>query len=218
MKNTNYSKTVYYAAKKDNTVVIDKTVDFGTSKSNTVGDVHDLFTDWRAYTLSATVTFAGSPVTSTDDFDITGLPYSVNFEDNINPSGWNLNNNGSCYDRLVLKRGDAYALTPSFHVPANISATSILTAYAYRGSVGSYNPTVSIHASNSGTNSTVNATLSGVSNLPYSTTYSNISSNYTLSPSVYRVCIYTSGTGSNWSVGSGDMGVVCQNFNVKYYF
>ena len=80
MANTNYAKTVYYAAKKDQTVVIDATVDFGTSKSNTVGDVPNLFTDWRAYELSAEVTFAGTTISNTRPFHITGLPYdSPNF-------------------------------------------------------------------------------------------------------------------------------------------
>lgn len=79
MRNTNYNKSVYYAAMKDSEVVIstDGYVDFGTSKSHTVGDVTDKFTDWRTYVLSVKMNFAGTEITATRNFHITGLPYSA---------------------------------------------------------------------------------------------------------------------------------------------
>ena len=219
MQNTNYSKTVYYAAKKDNTVVIDATVDFGTSKSNSVGDIHDLFTDWRAYTLSVTVTFAGSPVTATDDFHITGLPYSVSFYDNTAPSGWSFSNNDSGGSRLILKEGGSSALSSSFHVPANINIKANLNAYAYGGSIPKqYKPTVNFNASNTSTNDgNVEATLQGVNLLPNGgATYTDISGDLTLSTSAVRVCIYVNGNKYWSSVGGVSIGVVCDHFSALY--
>lgn len=171
---------------------------------------------WQDHTVNASFTFDGVSVDQAITCHVTGIPYSISFYKNVIPSGWTLSNNGKSYNRLVLKRGEAYAITPSFHIPGNISATATLSAYAYRGSVGDYKPTVSIHVSDNGVNSTVNKTLSGVSNLPYQATYTDVSSNLSFTANDRNVCIYTSGTGSSWSVGDGDMGVVCESFSVSY--
>lgn len=90
MSNTNYAKSVYYAAMKDSEVVIstDGNVDFGTSKSHTVGDVHDIFTDWRAYVLSVKMNFAGTEITASRNFHITGLPYTKDFTSDSATDGW----------------------------------------------------------------------------------------------------------------------------------
>ena len=171
---------------------------------------------WQDHTVNASFTFDGVSVDQAITCHVTGIPYSISFYKNVIPSGWTLSNNGKSYNRLVLKRGEAYAITPSFHIPGNISATATLSAYAYRGSVGDYKPTVSINVSDNGVNSTVNKTLSGVSNLPYQATYTDVSSNLSFTSNDRNVCIYTSGTGSSWSVGDGDMGVVCESFSVSY--
>ncbi|MBQ5593858.1 MAG: hypothetical protein IIU76_04675, partial [Bacteroidales bacterium] len=76
-----------------------------------------------------------------------------------------------------------------------------------------------IHASETGTNSTANATLSGSNALSYASNapYTSIVNNtMQLMTSVKRICIYTNGDGSGLSVGSGAMGVVCKSFSAKY--
>lgn len=221
MANTNYAKTVYYAAKKDQTVVVDATVDFGTSKSNTVGDVHNLFTDWRAYELLAEVTFAGTTISNTRPFHITGLPYSVSFYQNYSPSGWNFTNKTDGGNRVILKEGGASALSPSFHVPANTNIKSKLTAYAYGGSIsGPYDPTINFNASNSSTNEgNVEGTLQGSNLLPDAgATYIDVSGDLILLPSVTRVCIYANGDKYWSSVGGVSIGVICDNFSTVYRF
>lgn len=117
MANTNYAKTVYYAAKKDQTVVIDATVDFGTSKSNTVGDVPNLFTDWRAYELSAEVTFAGTTISNTRPFHITGLPYRKDLINDSNLDGW----------------------TTSGHTPSHYSKKGYIMWYRYFSTINTTN-------------------------------------------------------------------------------
>lgn len=171
--------------------------------------------DWGSHKVAASFTFDGVKATHDVPCHVTGIPYNISFQDNIRPAKWTLSNNGSSYSRLVLKRGEAYALTPTFIIPGNIYAEAILQAYAYRGSVGKYSPTVAIHVSNSGVNATADETLSGVSDLPYTATYSDVKSDLNFTTSS-KVCIYTSGKGSDWSVGSGDMGVVCQSFTIHY--
>lgn len=88
MQNTNYAKSVRYAALKDGAVVIEGTFDFGTSNTNTFGNLDGTFTDWRSYVMSAEVTFAGTTVTGTDDFHITGLPYTKDLINDSNLEGW----------------------------------------------------------------------------------------------------------------------------------
>lgn len=173
---------------------------------------------WGKHRLTATALFDGGSASSSVDCEVTGIPYYISFDGNSNPSDWILNNNGKCGDRLVLKRGDAYALSPKFYAPSDIDVNVTLNAYAYGGTIyGSYKPTVSIHPSETGQNSSVLITLSGTVLLPGGgATYHDISTTFTLTDAVGKVCIYTQGTGSGWSVGTGDMGVVCDHFSLQY--
>lgn len=185
----------------------------GTASATIVSQAHG------QHTIAASFTFDGKTVTASKPCHITGIPYEKSLENNPDLTGWTLNNNGSCYNRLTLKRGEAYAITPAFHVPDNINVKSSLVAYAYEGTIiNSYYPTVAIHASESGTNSNANATLDGTGLLPGQAEYSTIENNtIKITPSVKRICIYTSGKGSSWSTGgTEDMGVVCKSFSTIY--
>lgn len=174
---------------------------------------------WGKHTLTASVSFDGSNVTALMDCDVTGIPYYISFNGNTNPANWTLSNNGKSGDRLTLKRGDAYALSPKFNIPGDINVSVNLNAYAYGGSIySSYKPTVSIHPSEVGQNSSVITTLSGSNLLPNAgANYHDISTSFMLTNTVGKVCIYTQGEGSSWSTGlSNDMGVVCDHFSVQY--
>lgn len=175
---------------------------------------------WGTRKLTVFALFDGNNATSSVDCEVTGIPYYISFNGNTNPANWTLSNNGKCGDRLVLKRGDAYALSPKFHITLDkdIDVSVTLNAYAYGGTVSSsYKPTVSIHPSEVGQNSSVLTTLSGTALLPGGgATYHDISTTFTLTNTVSKVCIYTQGNGSKWSVGTGDMGVVCDHFSVQY--
>jgi len=176
---------------------------------------------WGTRKLTAFALFDGSSVNSLIDCEVTGIPYYISFNGNTNPSDWILSNNGKAGDRLVLKRGDAYALSPKFHITLDkdVAVSVTLNAYAYGGSLyGSYKPTVSIHPSETGQNSSVLTTLSGSNLLPGGgATYHDITTTFTLTEAVSKVCIYTQGKGNDWSTGMGnDLGVVCDHFSVQY--
>ena len=174
---------------------------------------------WGTHKLTAFVMFDKSSVNPSIDCDVTGIPYYVSFNGNTNPANWTLSNNGKSGDRLTLKRGDAYALSPKFNIPGDINVSVNLNAYAYGGSIySSYKPTVSIHPSEVGQNSSVITTLSGSNLLPNAgANYHDISTSFMLTNTVGKVCIYTQGEGSSWSTGLGnDMGVVCDHFSVQY--
>lgn len=173
---------------------------------------------WAQHQLTASVTFDQTTQTSSAlACDVTGLPYNISFKDNRKPSGWEMNNDGNNKGFLTLKTKEAYLLTPIFYIPNITSTKAILTAYAYGGSAPKgYKPTVSIHASTTGANATVNETLSGSALFPANASYKDISSFCDLTPSINRICIYTNGKESSWSVGVGDMGVVCKAFLLEY--
>lgn len=227
MSNTNYAKKVYYAAMKDSEVLIstDGDVDFGKSKSHTIGDVHNIFTDWRAYVLSVKMNFAGTEITANRNFHITGLPYSVNFVNNVNPVGWDFTNSGTNSPAAsngkwrYLKPDEAYALTPKYHVPNgeqyNIEVT--MQSYAYKGT-GKYSPTMTMSASNSNNNGNEDAKKIIGSDAAYPGTaeFTTISNQLTLSSSS-RVCVYVNGSVSG-GVGGITRGVYIKNYSSVYYF
>ena len=172
---------------------------------------------WGKHTLTASVSFDGSNVTSSVDCDVTGIPYYISFNGNTNPTSWTLSNNGKCGNRLTLKKGEAYALSPKFYTPNDIEINVILNAYAYGGSRPyDYKPTVSIHPSESGDNSAVTTTLSGSIEVPGTATFHDINTRFTLTDAIGKICIYTKGNITKWPIGTGDIGVVCDHFSVQY--
>lgn len=171
---------------------------------------------WGKRTLTAFVMFDKGSAASSVECDVTGIPYYISFNGNTNPENWILSNNGKCGDRLTLKKSEAYALSPKFHIPMDLGVTVVLNAYAYGGSWPyNYKPTVSIHPSEVGINSTVVATLKGSIQVPGTASFNDISTTFTLTDNVGKVCIYTKGNISG-SLGTGDIGVVCDHFSVQY--
>lgn len=194
------------------------TYSLNTGESST--EVSPVFQNlqWGKHTLTAFAMFDGTSVNPSIECDVTGIPYYINFDGNSNPENWILNNNGKTQDRLTLQRGDAYALSPKYYIPSNVRVSVNLSAYAYGGSLpGGYEPTVSIHPSEIGVNSTIIATLSATNLYPDNAEFTNISTNFTLTDIVGRVCIYTKGEGNKWSTAlQYSMGVVCGYFSVNY--
>ena len=172
---------------------------------------------WGTHKLTAFVMFDKSSVNPSIDCEVTGIPYYISFNGNTNPANWTLSNNGKCGNRLTLKKGEAYALSPKFYTPNDIETNVILNAYAYGGSLPyDYKPTVSIHPSESGDNSTVTTTLSGSIEVPETATFHDINTTFTLTNAIGKICIYTKGNITKWSIGTGDIGVVCDHFSVQY--
>lgn len=173
---------------------------------------------WGKRRLTAFVVFDGSTFVSYKDCEVTGIPYYIDFNGNANPENWVLNNNGKTQNRLTLKRGDAFALSPKYYIPSELEVAVGLSAYAYGGSIySSYKPTVSIHASEIGQNSTVITTLAGSNLYPDNADFREISTVLKLTDDISKICIYTQGKGSGLSTGlQYDMGVVCGNFYVNF--
>jgi len=219
LANENYSKSLYYAAMKDGSVVRDATYDGVTSKSHTMGDVADIFTDKRSYILKVVMNFAGTEVSDTDDFHITGLPYSVSFAGNAYPSGWALSNTASSDNLLCLKITESSALSPEFYLPESLNVTSALTAYAYSGSVyAGWKMYLTVSASSSVSDQGTTTTLNNSNNYASTASFSTISNDLQLTSSANRVSFYMTGEKPTWAVTTGgrSMGIVCKSYDLIY--
>lgn len=212
---TNISQDILGNEKYANLLTVTYTLDSGESTTEESPVFQNL--QWGKRTLTAFGMFDGSNDAASQECDVTGIPYSISFNGNTNPANWILSNNGKCGNRLTLKKGDAYALSPKFYTPKDIEVNVVLNAYAYGGSIPyNYKPTVSIHPSESGSNSTTTTTLSGSIEVPGTADFHDINTTFTLTNETGKVCIYTKGSVTDWSIGTGDIGVVCDHFSAQY--
>lgn len=179
MKNSNYSKTAYYAAYKDDTIIVDYSCDYGTSNEQSLGRVENIFTDWRSYDLSVTVTFAGQPVIGTKTFNITGLPYEAAPPTNSGDHPWTEDQRG--WGVVYFQWNDTEFITwnttgsgntniigsPIFNIPSEIPIYITMQAHGhYRKVVIDYKYHVDTKVHSGG--KTVSMTVDG-SDLTYDT-------------------------------------------------
>lgn len=211
---TTISPDILSDGKYASLLTVTYTLDTGESSTEASPVFSNL--QWGKRKLTAVAVFDGSSATSAIDCDVTGIPYNISFNGNASPANWTLSNNGKSSGRLTLKTGDAYALSPKFYVPADIEVNVLLNAYAYGGLWPyNYKPTVSIHPSEIGQNSSILATLEASGMLPDAgATFQDIRTTFTLTDAVGKVCIYTQGKGG--AIGVGDLGVICDHFLVQY--
>ncbi len=152
---------------------------------------------------------------------VTGIPYrTVSLSGTSSISGWSASNT-TTNGYLCMKEGkNAYIVSMKYGVPAACNVVVTIPMYAYGGSIsGSYKPTVyaSATSSTSGSASGTSIQLKGSNYLPNSgASYTNWTPTVALSNSAPRVSIYSTGSGSSWSVGSGAMGVIMKSVTVDY--
>ena len=135
---------------------------------------------------------------------VTGLPYSIQFGNTANPSGWTVSNTkvGSTatgsLNIFSFNEGEAYAISPKFYIPANESAKvkAAFKMYAYTSVAGKFKPAIYIAASESDSKSNKVATLSSIITLPNAMVtdgWTNATATVNLTSSVGKICIHTSG-------------------------
>ncbi len=151
---------------------------------------------------------------------VTGIPYSIDLRGVTNPTNWSASNTDKNVFLCMKEGKNAYVVSMPFGVPENCNVTVTIPMYAYGGSIyGSYKPKVyaSATASTSGSASGASTQLSGSNRLPESgASYTNWTPTVTLSNGAPRVSIYSTGSGSSWSVGGGSMGVIMKSITVEY--
>ena len=153
---------------------------------------------------------------ATKTVHITGLPYSIEFGNTANPSGWTVSNTmigktlTNSFDLFSFGEGEAYAISPKFHIPANESAKvkAAFKMYAYvtankwslSGSSPRFTPSIYISASESDVKSNKVATLSSIITLPNAMVgdgWAYPTATVNLTSSAGKICIHTSGSCSS---------------------
>ena len=180
-------------------------------------------TTWGQKDIVATVVYKdldGNTYTGTKTITrhITGLPYRT--EKEANPSSWTFSRNDKKSGYLVLKEGTAYALTAKYHIPSQVNIKTTLEAYAYAGSVAagirsSYEPTVTICASETAAESSNKHKLKGVITYPEQSSFSSLSDDLVFTSTISKICIYTKGD-KVWSSVGDAIGVVCKSLTIEY--
>lgn len=92
---------------------------------------------WGKHTLTASVSFDGSNVTSSVDCDVTGIPYSFNFYNNesaLNNSNWTKVNVDYTISKCTIQYdgSNGYLISPNFHIPTPLSVDYSIQAQYYR--------------------------------------------------------------------------------------
>ncbi|MBE6210227.1 MAG: hypothetical protein E7130_01125 [Rikenellaceae bacterium] len=137
---------------------------------------------------------------------ITGLPYSISFGNTTSPGGWTVSNTKigrtltHSFNIFSFGAGDAYAISPSFYIPATTSVTATFMMYAYKSATwASYKPNVYISASTTDVASNNVATLSSQINTYGTATvsWSYPAATVNMTSSINKVCVHTSGSCSS---------------------
>lgn len=184
---------------------------------------------WGTHTISASFTFDGvaaksstnsNSTVSTLTCHITGLPYQIRTE-GATPSGWTTSNTtriGVAGDYMCMKNGDAYAISPKFHIVNNTSVQVSIDAYAYKGTSGTYDTDVFFSASSTGEKKGQGKRVSVSSNYPVSNPFANYSGNISFTQSISQACIFTSGVRNKewWGVDGFTPSVIVENVYILY--
>lgn len=184
---------------------------------------------WGSHTITASFTFDGVAAKSSTDPNstvstltchITGLPYQIRTE-GATPSGWTTSNTtriGVAGDYMCMKNGDAYAISPKFHIVNNTSVQVSIDAYAYKGTSGTYDTDVFFSASSTGEKKGQGKRVSVSSNYPVSNPFANYSGNISFTQSISQACVYTSGVRDKewWGADGFTPSVIVKNIYILY--
>ena len=87
----------------------------------------------KAYPLNVVMKVGELEFEASRDFDITGLPYEVNFQTSSQISGWTQNGVYIENGHYHFPNGTNYVISPAFHIPDNIYVDVSLGGWAYQG-------------------------------------------------------------------------------------
>lgn len=170
----------------------------------------------RAYVKVGGVEYKSASTTA----HITGLPFSQSLS-GANPTGWSCSNTVN-QDGFMFKYSEAYAISPAFHIPANISVVATFSAHAYKPlAYKSYTPSFYISASNTDSKETLaKSSMSSDITLPSAgASFSDISATVVLSSAAQKICAHVSGSGhSNTFLVKKDCGVHTKSCTINYAF
>ena len=148
---------------------------------------------------------------------VTGIPYSIAF-DSANPANWSCSNQAYQDNAFILKTKEAYAISPMFHIPANLTLSVSIPLYCYTPNnwTKKFNETFYVSASSGGDVKNNVFYTEYVTNNGYgSSKFSNKSGQVTLTSSQPYICLHATGD-NNSSVAGKNSGIFLQSITVNY--
>ncbi|MBO5820219.1 MAG: hypothetical protein J6R02_01355, partial [Alistipes sp.] len=147
---------------------------------------------------------------------VTGIPYSLTF-DTANPANWSCNNQAIQDKYFILKTKEAYAISPKFHMPENMTLAVTIPLYGYTPDNwgNKFDATLYVSASSGGDVKTSVFYAEYISNNGYGDKFSTKSGSVTLTPANSHICLHASGT-KNSKIAGKNSGLFLKSITVNY--
>lgn len=147
---------------------------------------------------------------------VTGIPYSLTF-DTANPANWSCNNQAIQDKYFILKTKEAYAISPKFHMPDNMTLAVSIPLYGYTPNnwTKNFNETFYVSASSGGDVKTSVFYSEYIKNNSYGDKFSTKNGSVTLTPANSHICLHASGD-NNSSVAGKNSGLFLKSITVNY--
>ena len=148
---------------------------------------------------------------------VTGIPYSITF-DSENPTNWTCNNQAFQDKTFILKTKEAYAISPKFHMPENLTLAVSIPLYGYTPNnwTKNFNETFYVSASSGGDVKTSVFYSEYITNNGYGDNkFSTKNGSVTLTPANSHICLHATGD-NNSSVAGKNSGLFLKSITVNY--
>ena len=147
---------------------------------------------------------------------VTGIPYSLTF-DTAKPANWTCNNQAIQDKYFILKTKEAYAISPKFHMPENMTLAVSIPLYGYTPNnwTKNFNETFYVSASSGGDVKTSVFYSEYIKNNSYGDKFSTKNGSVTLTPANSHICLHASGD-NNSSVAGKNSGLFLKSITVNY--
>ena len=148
---------------------------------------------------------------------VTGIPYSITF-DSANPANWACSNQAFQDKAFILKTKEAYAISPKFHMPENLTLAVSIPLYGYTPNnwTKNFNETFYVSASSGGDVKTSVFYSEYITNNGYGDNkFSTKNGSVTLTPANSHICLHATGD-NNSSVAGKNSGLFLKSITVNY--
>ena len=174
--------------------------------------------NWGAYNCSVSVTLKNGYVCKSSDVPayVTGIPYSITFN-SANPANWTCSNQAIQDKYFILKTKEAYAISPKFYIPADVTLSITIPLYCYTPNnwTAKFNETFYVSPSSGSDVKTNVFYTENVSNNSYGDKFSTKSGSVTLTPTNSHICLHATGDKDS-NIMSKNSGIFLKSITVNY--
>ncbi len=174
---------------------------------------------WGQYVCYVKIALANGYVCESAKYTthVTGIPYSITF-DSANPANWACSNQAFQDKAFILKTKEAYAISPKFHMPENLTLAVSIPLYGYTPNnwTKNFNETFYVSASSGGDVKTSVFYSEYIKNNSYGDSkFSTKNGSVTLTPANSHICLHATGD-NNSNVAGKNSGLFLKSITVNY--